>query len=123
MYVPLPGISAYFGKLNGTPYSDVRVRKAISHAIDRHVIAEKTLHGSAAPASGPIMPSIQWANKNLKGYSYNPEKAKSLLAEAGWKDVDGDGILEKMVKSSASLYILTPCVPACSLWQKQSSPC
>ncbi|MCL6478459.1 MAG: ABC transporter substrate-binding protein [Peptococcaceae bacterium] len=94
-----------FGKLSGTPYSDVRVRKAISYAIDRNVIAEKTLHGAAAPASGPIMPSIQWANKNLKGYSYDPEKAKALLAEAGWKDADGDGILEKNgEKFSITLY-------------------
>jgi peptide/nickel transport system substrate-binding protein len=94
-----------FGKLNGTPYSDVRVRKAINYAIDRNVIAEKTLHGAAAPAVGPFLPSIKWANKNLKGDSYDPQKAKALLAEAGWKDVDGDGILEKNgEKFSITLY-------------------
>uniref|UniRef100_A0A7J3TGU8 ABC transporter substrate-binding protein n=1 Tax=Geoglobus ahangari TaxID=113653 RepID=A0A7J3TGU8_9EURY len=84
-----------FGNLSDTPYSDVRVRKAISYAIDREAISERTLHGSAEPAVGPIMPTLWWANRNLTEYSYNPERAKELLAEAGWRDVDGDGILEK----------------------------
>jgi len=94
-----------FGNLSGTPYSDVRVRKAISYAIDRAVISERTLHGCAASAIGPVMPTIAWSNKNLKGYSYDQKKAKELLAEAGWKDVDGDGILEKDgEKFSITLY-------------------
>lgn len=84
-----------FGNLSGTPYSDERVRKAISYAIDREVISERTLHGCAEPAIGPVIPTIAWANKGLKGYSYDPEKARDLLAEAGWRDVDGDGVLEK----------------------------
>jgi peptide/nickel transport system substrate-binding protein len=94
-----------FGNLSGTPYSDVRVRKAISYAIDRKVISERTLHGSAEPAVGPVIPTMSWANQNLKGYSYDPDKAKQLLAEAGWKDVDGDGILKKGGdKFSITLY-------------------
>ncbi len=94
-----------FGKLAGTPYEDVRVRKAISYAIDRTVISERTLHGAADPAVGPVMPAMAWSNKKLKGYPYDPEKAKKLLAEAGWKDIDGDGILEKgSEKFSVTLY-------------------
>ncbi|RJR32765.1 MAG: ABC transporter substrate-binding protein, partial [Deltaproteobacteria bacterium] len=94
-----------FGRLDGTPYGDVRVRQALSYALDRRVIAEKTLHGSAEPAVGPLMPAMEWANGNLKGYSHDLNKAKELLAEAGWKDVDGDGVLEKNgEKFNVTLY-------------------
>jgi peptide/nickel transport system substrate-binding protein len=84
-----------FGSLEGTPYEDVRVRKAISYAIDRKAIAEKALHGCAEPAYGIILPTLWWANKNIAGYEYNPEKARELLKEAGWVDTDKDGIVEK----------------------------
>lgn len=94
-----------FGSLKGTPYEDVRVRKAISYAIDRNAIAEKALHGCAEPANGIILPTLWWANKNIAGYEYNPEKAKELLKEAGWVDSDGDGIVEKDGKEfSVTLY-------------------
>ena len=80
--------------LTDTPYSDVRVRKAINYAIDREVISDRTLHGCAAPSVGPVMPTISWSNKELKGYPYDPDKAKQLLTEAGWEDTDGDGIID-----------------------------
>lgn len=83
-----------FGSLTDTPYSDVRVRKAINYAIDREVISDRTLHGCAAPSVGPVMPTISWSNKELKGYPYDPDKAKQLLTEAGWEDTDGDGIID-----------------------------
>ncbi|WP_457755917.1 ABC transporter substrate-binding protein [Thermodesulfatator indicus] len=84
-----------FGSLHGTPYEDVRVRKAISYAIDKKSIAQIVLHGCAEPAKGIILPSLWWANNNVSGYDYNPKKAKELLKEAGWVDTDNDGILEK----------------------------
>ncbi|RLI78644.1 hypothetical protein DRP05_06500 [Archaeoglobales archaeon] len=94
-----------FGNLKGTLYEDVRVRKAISYAIDRNAIAEKALHGCAEPAYGIILPTLWWANKNINGYEYNPEKAKELLKEAGWVDSDGDGVVEKDGKEfSVTLY-------------------
>lgn len=93
-----------FGNLTGTPYSDVHVRKAISYAIDSKLISERMLHGCAAPAVGPVT-TMPWANKDIKGYSYDQTKARELLAEAGWADVDGDGILEKgSEKFSITLY-------------------
>ncbi len=94
-----------FGSLKDTPYEDVRVRKAISYAIDRKAIAEKALHGCAEPAYGVILPTLWWANKNIVGYEYDPEKARELLKEAGWVDSDGDGIVEKDGKEfSVTLY-------------------
>lgn len=81
--------------LNETPFNDVKVRKAMSYAIDRESIVKNVLFGCGAAAKGPYMPGMAWTNENLKGYPYDPEKAKQLLTEAGWKDSDGDGIVDK----------------------------
>jgi len=89
------GYAIQFGKLEGTPFSDLKVRQAVSHAIDRTVVSENTLHGCAAPAAGPLSPDIFWSNQSLPVTAYDPEKARALLAEAGWQDSNGDGVLEK----------------------------
>ncbi|MDH5542697.1 MAG: peptide-binding protein [Nitrospinota bacterium] len=76
-------------------FQDVRVRRAITHAIDKDEIIEGALLGLGKPAEGPYKPGIWAYNPNVKKLGYDPEKAKSILAEAGWKDTDGDGILDK----------------------------
>ncbi|NPE30284.1 ABC transporter substrate-binding protein [Methanococcoides sp. SA1] len=81
------------------PINDVRVRQAISYAIDRHGIVEHVLYNVGEPAAGPFLPSMVWANKDLKPYVQNFEKANQLLTEAGWVDTDGDGIRDKNGKS------------------------
>jgi len=81
--------------LKKEPFNDIKVRKAISQAIDREAIVEHVLFGCGAPAKGPFMPGMAWTNEKLKGYPYDPEKAKQLLAEAGWKDSNGDGVIDK----------------------------
>lgn len=65
---------------------DVKVREALSYAIDREKICKDLLHGTASPASTFIPPGLDGYNKDAKPYEYNPEKAKQLLAEAGYKD-------------------------------------
>lgn len=105
VYAKPGGYAIQFSKLEGTPFSDLKVRQAISHAIDRKVVSEKTLHGCAAPAGGPLSPDISWSNQSLTVTAYDPDKARILLAEAGWQDSDGDGILEKDgVKFSLTAY-------------------
>lgn len=69
--------------LNGNPLSDVRVRQAISYAIDRNLITESVFGGYAVPADG-LLPNGPFKSPNLNKYAYDPEKAKALLAEAGW---------------------------------------
>jgi oligopeptide transport system substrate-binding protein len=77
----------YFGFQNKLkPFNDVRVRQAFNYAIDRQYIAEKVLQGDAAPGIyGIVPPSMpNYDFKGVTGYTYDPEKARKLLAEAGF---------------------------------------
>jgi len=68
-----------------------KVRQAISYAIDRDKIIEKVLSGEAyGPGIYGITPPLfkGYNNSTIKGYSFDPEKAKALLAEAGYPDGD-----------------------------------
>lgn len=65
------------------PLDDVRVRKALSYAINREEVAKYILKGYATPTFSPV-PQSNWGyDGSLKGYPYDPEKAKALLKEAG----------------------------------------
>jgi peptide/nickel transport system substrate-binding protein len=90
------GYKLKFGDVSKAPYDDVRVRKAIAYAVDRESIADDILLGRGKASDGnALTPGLAWRNDDIEGYSYNVEKAKELLAEAGWEDTDGDGILDK----------------------------
>jgi len=76
-------------------FDDVRVRQAISQAIDREGIVQSIFLGQAVATYGPVMPGNKWYDPGVEQYNqYDPEKAKSLLDEAGWK-AGSDGIREK----------------------------
>jgi len=77
------------------PFDDKRVRQALTYATPKADIVKGILFGLGIPAHGPYKPGTIWYNDNVKKYDYNPEKAKELLAEAGYTDSDGDGILDK----------------------------
>lgn len=68
------------------PLDDVRVRKAISLAIDRKTLCENYLDGNAAPAKSMLPPGVPGYDPNAPELEYNPEKAKQLLVEAGYAD-------------------------------------
>jgi peptide/nickel transport system substrate-binding protein len=78
------------------PFDDVKVRQALSYAIDRQELVDTALEGiGGAPAKGPFTDTMPWnANDKLNAYTYDPDKAKELLKEAGITDTDGDGILD-----------------------------
>ena len=79
------------------PLDDIRVRKAIRYAIDADAIANTVYSGTAVRTDTPI-PYGTWMYQDTEGaYEYNPEKAKQLLAEAGWGDDDEDGVLDMVV--------------------------
>ncbi len=92
-----------FQKRQGTNYSylglhlkdpilgDLRVRRAIAHAIDRRAIIEHLIGGLAVPAKGVLSP-LNWAYEPaVEVYGYDPEEARRLLDEAGYRDPDGPG--------------------------------
>lgn len=86
----------YLGyNLRNPLFGDVSVRQALSHAMDRQGIIDGILLGIGRPCTGPFA-HVSWAyNPNAKSYAYDPELARRMLAEAGWKDTNSDGILEK----------------------------
>jgi len=78
-------------------FQDKRVRLAIAYAINKEAIANIAWNGAAYPTCSLLGASTigYYEVPKDKCIPYDPEKAKQLLAEAGWKDTDGDGILEK----------------------------
>ena len=76
-------------------FKDRRVRQALSYAIDKREIVDGVLFGLGVPATGPYKPDTWFYNPHVKRYPYDPERARRLLAEAGWRDTDGDGILDR----------------------------
>ncbi|WP_392375986.1 ABC transporter substrate-binding protein, partial [Streptococcus suis] len=73
--------------------NDVKLRQAIAYAIDTKTAGESLYNGLYHPAKSLIISFFgDIHDSELEGYSYDPEKAKKLLDEAGYKDVDGDGI-------------------------------
>ncbi len=81
-------------QLKNPLFQDVRVRRALAHAIDTQALIEKIMLGAAVPATSDILPNSWAYNPDVAAYRYDPSKAKALLAEAGWKP-GSDGVLEK----------------------------
>ena len=77
------------------PFADVRVRRALAHAIDRELIVRTILDGLAPVIHGPVQP-LSWAfTDKVRRYPYDPAEARRLLDEAGWTDASGDGIRDR----------------------------
>jgi len=76
-------------------FQDQRVRQAIAHAINKQELIDGVLLGLGQAATGPYKPDTWVYNAKVKRYAYNPELSRSLLAEAGWMDSDGDEVLDK----------------------------
>ncbi|MTB64658.1 oligopeptide ABC transporter substrate-binding protein [Streptococcus sp. zg-86] len=75
--------------------NDVKLRQAMGYALDNKTAGDKLYNGLYHPATSLIISFFgDLHDSELEGYTYNPEKAKKLLDEAGYKDVDGDGIRE-----------------------------
>jgi len=87
-------IFVMFYNLDLEPTNNKDFRKAIAYAIDRQAILDKVFFGFGKIATGPI-PSSHWAyNPNVTKYEYNPELAKRILDNLGFRDIDGDGYRE-----------------------------
>lgn len=85
----------YLGyNLQDQRFADKRVRLALSHAINKKDIIDGVLLGYGTPCTGPFPPESWAYNPEVKDIEYNPEKAKRLLIEAGWR-IGKDGIFYK----------------------------
>jgi peptide/nickel transport system substrate-binding protein len=76
------------------PFRDPRVRQAIAHVVDRQGLVDAVLLGYAEPSAG-LVPPWHPMNPGVDPVPHNIETAQRLLAEAGWADSDGDGILDR----------------------------
>jgi len=86
----------YLGyNLRNPMFADKRVRQAITSAINKDEIIHGVLFGMGQVAHGPYKPGTWASNPNIKDFDYNPARAKQLLAEAGWRQVNDDGVLVK----------------------------
>lgn len=106
-YKALGNSYTYLGfNLKRKPFDDVRIRKAINYAIDKQEIIDGVYLGLGEQISSPYKPGTRWSNPRLKPYPFDPERARALLAEAGYKDSDGDGYVERDGKK-LSFEVLT----------------
>jgi peptide/nickel transport system substrate-binding protein len=91
------GYVVYLGfNLNKEIVQDIRVRKAINHAVKKDDIVNEIFYGLGSPAQGPVSPIVAgaWKDVGKAAYEYNPAKARALLDEAGWRP-GPDGIRVK----------------------------
>ncbi len=104
----------YIAMNNGDPkLSDKRVRRALTHLTDIDFLINEQFNGLATPLNNtPVHPSKSYFDKDLKPIEYNVEKAKALLAEAGWKDSNANGIVDKEIDGKRVEleleYLVTP---------------
>ena len=87
----------YFLSYNlNKPYlQDANVRKALIYAINKEEIVNDALMGIGGVPNGIFMDDVAWANLDVDTYEYDIEKAKAMLADAGYTDSDGDNYLDK----------------------------
>ena len=76
-------------------FKDIKVRKALDHAIDRKSIIETQLKGYGEICTGPYGVNSWACSPDVEPTSHSIQRAKELLEQAGWVDTDGDGILDK----------------------------
>lgn len=81
--------------LRRAPFGDPEVRRALTLAIDRQQLVDALWRGRARVAVGPV-PSTVWAHdRDLAPWPYDPAEARAILAERGFADRDGDGVVER----------------------------
>ena len=84
----------YIGfNLKNPLFQDKRVRRAITYAVNREEIVQYVLYGLGVVATGPFPNHLWYCNPHVKPIPFDPEKARQLLAEAGWKEKNKDGVL------------------------------
>ena len=104
--------TAFIAYKNTHPiFSDVKVRHAMTHAADRKRMIETINLGHGAVITGPQHVQSVMNPPGLEPLAFDLDKAKRLLAEAGWEDTDEDGILDKVIDGVRKPFHFTAMVP------------
>ncbi len=77
------------------PFSEPRLTRAFTLAIDRETITEALYSGYATVANSPILSSVWAYNRQIEPWPYDPEAARTILDELSWTDSDGDGVRDR----------------------------
>lgn len=95
-------------ELNNTipELQDQAVRKALAYSIDYQTMMDQIASGLATRTIGPFHPDQVYYNDTIEPIGYDLEKAKALLKDAGWKDTDQDGTVDKMINGRQQELVL-----------------
>jgi len=85
----------FFNQTQNNLLADKNIRQSLALTIDKNKLISEVLGGKGRVSNSPLMLGMTGYTDQVKIYSYDPEAAKNILATAGWKDVDDDGVLEK----------------------------
>jgi peptide/nickel transport system substrate-binding protein len=97
-YTPPTFIYYYTAMQNRNPkLSDKRVRRALAQTIDMDMVIKDLYDGLAERTLGPFFPSQKYYDTTLKPIAQNLDDARKLLADAGWKDSNGNGTVDKTI--------------------------
>jgi len=77
--------------------ASTKTRQALAHLFNAQQFIDVVQKSTGQTIIGPLHPSKKAYHPELEPYAFNPEKAKTLLAEDGWKDSNGNGVLDKMI--------------------------
>ena len=101
---------SFFAQMNfrTEALQDEKVRKAIAMSVDRENFTGTLLHGNGTAAKGPFPSEFSFGDDTVTAPEFDPEGAKALLAEAGWKDTDGDGYVDKDGKKLTLRWLTYP---------------
>jgi peptide/nickel transport system substrate-binding protein len=110
--VEQPGMHTWWVAFNHTrePFTDVRVRQAMNHAVNKQAIVDNILQGTGTLAVNPLPPVVWSYIDDVQTYNYDPDRARELLAEAGypdgfscvfWVPESGSGMQQPVVMATA----------------------
>lgn len=95
---PLSGFSVIYlnqSNPNVAFFQETAVRQALMYALDRQALIDTVLAGQGLVADSPMLPATWAYDPAVQKYAFDPEKARQLLEDEGWRDADGDGVREK----------------------------
>jgi peptide/nickel transport system substrate-binding protein len=88
-------------------FRDPKVRLALAYLVDRKTMIDKILYGLAKPTQSPTFFGRPEFNGDLPEIPFDPNRAKALLDSLGWRDSDGDGILDKVIDGKKTAFKFT----------------